>query len=91
MFAAWMALWIGFALLDARVLQRLPSPAGAWGRGGIAALGSGIAFYAVSRIWTHHEPGGPNYGYNFLCWTVAFLPGLTALLIRRPPPVPADA
>jgi len=50
-------------------------------------LGSGLAFWAVSGIWTRHDPGGPNYAYNFACWTLAFLPGFLALLLRdRPGP-----
>jgi hypothetical protein len=84
MFVAWVALWIGFAVLDIGLLQRQPFSREAWVRGAVAALGSGVAFYAVSGIWTQPHPDGPSYGYNFLCWTVAFLPGLTALLIRRP-------
>jgi len=81
---SWMALWIGFALLDARVLQRDVPPREALVRGLIAAIGSGIAFYAISGIWTRPRAGGPSYGYNFLCWTVAFLPGFMALLLKKP-------
>jgi thiamine transporter ThiT len=29
--------------------------------------------------------GGPNYAYNLLCWTLAFLPGFAALLLRAAP------
>ena len=50
-------------------------------RGVLAALTSGLAFYAISGIWTNPAPGGPNYAYNFLCWTIAFLPGFAALLV----------
>jgi hypothetical protein len=84
MLVSWMALWIGFALLDARVLQRDVPPREALVRGLIAAIGSGIAFYAISGIWTRPRAGGPSYGYNFLCWTVAFLPGFMALLLKKP-------
>jgi hypothetical protein len=86
MFASWMALWIGFAFLDARLRGSAP-PREALARGVLAALGSGLAFWAVSGIWTRHDPGGPNYAYNFACWTLAFLPGFLALLLRdRPGP-----
>ena len=84
MFVSWMALWIGFALLDARLLRRLGLLSEALVRGVLAAVGSGSAFYAISGIWTRPRPGGPDYGYNFLCWTLAFLPGFMALLLTKP-------
>jgi hypothetical protein len=52
----------------------------------LAAVGSGLAFWAISGIWTRHEAGGPRYAYNFACWTLAFLPGFLALLLRARPP-----
>jgi len=84
MLVSWMALWLGFALLDARVLQRQVPPREALIRGLIAAVASGLAFYSISGIWTRPCAGGPSYGYNFLCWTMAFLPGLMALLLKKP-------
>lgn len=86
MFVSWMALWIGFALLDARVLQRAVPLREAIIRGMVAAIGSGLAFYAISDIWTRPRPGGPAYGYNFLSWTLAFLPGFMALVVSKPRP-----
>ena len=85
MFVSWMALWLGFAYLDARLRGGAPLRE-TLVRGVLAATFSGLAFYAVSGIWTRHEPGGPNYAWNFLCWTVAFLPGLVALVVtpKRP-------
>jgi putative intracellular protease/amidase len=82
MVVSWMALWIGFALVDARLSGRAPLSRDVVVRGLLAALGSGLAFWAISGIWTHPAPGGPRYAYNFLCWTVAFLPGFAALLLR---------
>lgn len=84
MFVLWMALWAGFGMLVARGLgePRLPA-ASAWLRGAMAAIGSGLAFYAVSGIWTQHRAGGPDYAYHLVCWTIAFLPGFAALLVRR--------
>lgn len=85
MFVLWMALWAGFGLLVARGLGEPRRPAaGAWVRGAMAAIGSGLAFYAISGIWTRHRAGEPDYLYNFACWTIAFLPGFAALLVRRP-------
>jgi hypothetical protein len=80
MFVSWMALWIGFAFVDAR-LRGAGGAREALLRGVLAALGSGLAFYAVSGIWTQPAPGGPDYARHFLCWTVAFFPGLAALLL----------
>ena len=84
MFVMWMALWAGFGLLNARGFgEPRAQTREALARGVLAAIGSGLAFYAISGIWTKPSPGGPNYPYHFLCWTVAFLPGFLALLARR--------
>jgi hypothetical protein len=82
MFPAWMALWIGLAWLDARLLRSAPTGP-ALVRGLVAAVGSGLAFYAISGIWTRPSPGRPDYAYHFACWTFAFLPGFLALLVER--------
>lgn len=83
MFVSWMLLWMGFAGLDARLRGRVPTRE-ALVRGLLAALGSGLAFYAISGIWTNPAPGGPRYAFHFVCWTVAFLPGFAALLVGSP-------
>ena len=84
MFVLWMALWAAFGLLNGRGLgEPRSSPSAALARGAVAAASSGLAFYAISGIWTRPAPGGPDYAYHFLCWTVAFLPGFVALLARR--------
>ena len=83
MFPAWMAFWILFALLQMS-LRRGEGPVGAAARGVIAAVLSGLAFYAISGIWTGpsaHEP--PNVAIHFAAWTFAFLPGFLALFWRR--------
>jgi hypothetical protein len=83
MFVLWMALWAAFGLLSGRGLGGPKSrTVEALARGGAAAVGSGLAFYAISGIWTRPAPGGPDYVHHFLCWTVAFLPGFLALLVR---------
>jgi hypothetical protein len=82
MFPAWMAFWLAFdALL--RHLEGRGLRAG-W-RGGLAALASGLAFYAISGIWTKPAPGGPDYALHLAAWFTAFLPGFAALLVRRQP------
>lgn len=78
MLPAWMLFWILFALLQHKLAGREPARR-AIVRGLAAAILSGVAFYAISGIWTSHAPGGPNYAVNFVSWTFAFLPGFLAL------------
>jgi hypothetical protein len=96
MFVSWMALWIGFAFLDARL------------RGGAApretACGVCSRRSAPGRVLGdlgHLAAAGarrPALRHNFACWTLAFLPGFLALLLRgrparspSPPVVPRRA
>jgi hypothetical protein len=87
MFVLWVALWAAFGALEARGLgvPFLPLPE-ALIRGLLAAIGSGVAFYLISGIWTHPRPGGPDYVHHFFCWTIPFLPAFVFLLARRPGP-----
>jgi len=77
MLPAWMLFWICFALLQ-RFLTGEAFGA-ALGRGVIAAVLSGLAFYAISGIWTSPAPDGPNYLLHFVYWSFAFLPGFVTL------------
>jgi hypothetical protein len=80
MLPAWMLFWICFALLQhALVKETLPTTLG---RGLVAAVLSGLAFYAISGIWTRPSPGGPDYLVHFVYWSFAFLPGFLALFLR---------
>jgi len=83
MFPAWMLFWMCFAFLQKRLVRD-----GAWDpalvRGLVAAIISGLAFYAISGIWTRPPRGGPNYLYNFAAWSFAFLPGFAALFVDLP-------
>jgi hypothetical protein len=81
MFPAWMFFWICFALLQA-YLDRAPAGA-ALIRGLAAAVLSGLAFYAISGIWTRPSPGGPDYPRHFFSWAFAFFPGFAALFAGR--------
>lgn len=93
LFITWMGLWLGTAGIQRWVD---PAPEGlpkTLLRGCAAAVVSGLAFWAVSGIWTAPPPGGPNLPWNFLCWTFAFAPGFLALFLRRadaPSPPPAE-
>jgi len=84
MFPMWMAFWAAFGVLQWRFLGEPQAPMReALVRGLLAALGSGLAFYAISGIWTRPNPGGPEYATNFASWTFAFLPGFLALLLEK--------
>jgi hypothetical protein len=83
MFVSWVALWFGLAWLTeylGSMSARHTSTRTALVRGAIAAVGSGLAFYAVSDVWLE-PPAVPNYSRNFATWTVAFLPGMLALFV----------
>ncbi len=82
MLPAWMLFWICFALLQ-HVLLRETLPR-ALGRGLVAAVASGLAFYAISGIWTNPARGGPNYLVLLIYWSFAFLPGFVALFAGAP-------
>lgn len=85
MFVLWVALWLmlgvlnGMILRDGRTLRR-PLVHGA-----TSAIGSGLAFYAISGIWLNPPPGGPNYLVNFVMWTIAFVPAFLPLLLAKYP------
>lgn len=81
MFAAWSLVWIGLAAFDARVLRG--ESGSRWIiRGLIAAVAGGVAFYAVSGVWTQHAEN-PNYAWHFVAWLIAWWPGLAALTFGR--------
>jgi uncharacterized membrane protein (UPF0136 family) len=81
MFPAWMLFWILFALLQRQLRggERLASAAA---RGGVAAVLSGLAFYAISGIWTGPSHDVPMPAIRFAAWSFAFLPGFLALFRR---------
>lgn len=81
MFAAWSLMWIGLAALDAYVLRR-EGGTGWVVRGLIAAVAGGVAFYAVSGVWTEHAEN-PNYLWHAVAWLIAWWPGLAALTFGR--------
>lgn len=71
--ATWAAMWLTLACLTRRPFFL---------RGALAAVGSGLAFWSVSGMWT--EPAAhANYALRFVYWSFAFMPGFLALLYRR--------
>jgi hypothetical protein len=84
MFASYFGVWIALALL-VRWLSAGRTAGGAIVvRGVAAAAASAVAFYAVSGIWFPFRPRGWDYAVHFASWTVAYLPGLLALLWGSP-------
>ncbi|MPZ18171.1 MAG: hypothetical protein GEV06_09700 [Luteitalea sp.] len=83
MFASWIGLWVALGWLSGRVLRNQASVAKALARGLVAAVVSGIAFYAISGIWLPFRPRGWDYLAHFGAWTLAYLPGFAALLVTR--------
>lgn len=85
MVAAWAAIWLVLAFVDGRVL-RAKAPRG-WGeclgRGALAAVGSGLAFWLVLPvIWGGHDDAR-NYALQFAAWFAAWGTGLGAIASGR--------
>ena len=81
MFVLFVALWVALGILTGRVLQRHDSIGAVLSRSALAAIGSGLAFYAISGIWMPFNPHGWDYTRHFVYWTIAYLPGFAALLL----------
>ena len=82
LFVMFVGLWVALGLLNGRVLQPGGPIGGVFVRSVLAAIGSGLAFYAISGIWFPFRPHGWDYAIHFTYWTVAYLPGFAALLVR---------
>ncbi|MEM8994125.1 MAG: hypothetical protein AAGF23_04955 [Acidobacteriota bacterium] len=80
----WVAMWGVIAWLHGRARPHSQGAGETASRAALAAVGSGLAFWAISDIWTKAQPGGPNYLWHFACWSFAFLPGFAALLLPIP-------
>jgi hypothetical protein len=83
-FMLFFALWIELGLLTGRVLQHRDSIRAVLLRSVLAAVGSGLGFYAISGIWFPFNPHGWDYAVHFVYWTLAYLPGFLALLWHSP-------
>jgi hypothetical protein len=93
MLVAWMAVWLGLAFVYGRLsAQRIDAGnrhdirvdlSAVAGRGVIAAIASGLGFYAISGIWRPFDPQGWDYLTHFGAWVVAYFPGFAALLLAR--------
>ena len=81
MFISWMVVWILLAVGEGRLLQ---STRRSWlnvlAAGVIAAVISGVAFYAISgTVWGPPPAGGRNYAKHFAAWLIAWAPGILAI------------
>ncbi|MEM7587848.1 MAG: hypothetical protein AAF560_30950 [Acidobacteriota bacterium] len=77
----WVMMWLSTAGLQRWARDGDESVGLTLLRGVAAAIGSGLAFWAISGIWTQPSPT-VNYLWRFLNWAFAFLPGFLALLWR---------
>jgi hypothetical protein len=81
MIASWVVVWLLLALLAGRILNRW-SIAEIAGRGLVAAIGSGIAFYlVVGLLWGRPHGAERNYLIQFAAWAFAWAPGMLALTL----------
>jgi len=81
---AWVFMWIVLGGVSAWVRGDLLRVWEWMGPGLLAAIGSGIAFYLVSGIWTDPVRGATrNYLWHLAAWTIAWAPGITALTWTR--------
>jgi hypothetical protein len=83
LFVLFVVLWIELGLLTGRILQQRDTMRIVLLRSVLAAVGSGLGFYAISGIWFPFNPHGWDYAKHFVYWTLAYLPGYLALLWRR--------
>jgi len=83
LFVMFIGLWVALGLLNGRVLQARDPMRVVIVRSLLAAIGSGLGFYAISGIWFPFHPHGWDYATHFAYWTAAYLPGFGALLARR--------
>ena len=83
MFPLFVGLWLGLGLLTGRFLEKHERASEILARSALAAVGSGVGFYAISGIWMPFNPHGWDYARHFLYWTIAYVPAFAALLTRR--------
>ncbi len=84
MFLLFALMWIALGVLTGRVLQQRDTVGTVLARSALAAVGSGLGFYAISGIWMPFSPHGWDYARHFISWTIAYLPAFAALLARTP-------
>ncbi len=83
MFVAWMWVWLVTAFVNRWVRGSAEGLGATLARGIAAAVLSGVAFWAISGIWSGGSTRNPDYLTNFVSWFVAFFPGFACLLVER--------
>ena len=83
MFVAWMGLWLMMSLFYGWISNTSETIGLTCARGLMAAVLSGLAFYAISGIWLGFDPTSSGYVVHFVSWVAAFLPGFLALLVAN--------
>src|SRR5215210_485960 len=61
LFVLFVGLWVALGVLNGRVLQTRDSAGTVRVRSLLAAIGSGLGFYAISGIWFPCDPQGWDY------------------------------
>ena len=82
--ASWIIMWVILAAFEGRWLRapQRRSWGAVGGRGLVAALLGGVAFYLVmNTLWGRPPAGGRNYLVQFFAWAFAWAPGLFALTL----------
>lgn len=79
--ATWFGMWVTLAFLQRWARDGVETVATTLVRGLVAATSSGLAFWAVSGMWTDPAFSG-GFGLRLSYWTFAFLPGFLALILR---------
>jgi hypothetical protein len=77
----WTLFWVAFGLVDT-LLQEGGAVTAILVSLAAAAL-SGLAFYAVSTVWSETSPETPSHIRGLVVWTSAFLPGFVVVFWRR--------
>ncbi|HEX5474763.1 MAG TPA: hypothetical protein VFX12_08895 [Vicinamibacterales bacterium] len=74
--------WIGFALLE-MLLAGTSRVENAVLRGALAAIVSGVVFYALNAVWPERSMKDPSLARLMLVWAGAFFPGFVLLFWSR--------
>jgi len=83
MVLAYVGAWVGLSVLHECLSSQRVGTGSAIGRGALAAVASGAAFYLASGVWRPFNPQGWDYLMHFGAWTLAYFPGFAALLVAR--------
>ncbi len=75
---SWFAMWLVLATLLRWARRETVAGRSTLIAGSMAAIGSGLAFWSISDIWTD-STSFTSYPWRFVAWTWAFWPGFASL------------